>query len=130
MLTTRDATEEKEGAIHHTLNYKQLVASSMDITPDKTTAAKSFLTEAVLKNNAEKLSEELKEGQAGDVFRCVISPEACDSPVATPLPAPSPRVKPSSHPSLTLHPHLVHDFSKPPPFSCSQSWHEIAGCLP
>ncbi|KAK1877609.1 Alpha-28-sialyltransferase 8F [Dissostichus eleginoides] len=35
-------------------------------------------------------------GQAGDVFSCVISPEACHSPVATPLPAPSPRVKPSS----------------------------------
>ncbi|KAI4822454.1 hypothetical protein KUCAC02_008005, partial [Chaenocephalus aceratus] len=94
-------------AIRHTLNDEQLVASSMDITPDKTTAATSFPTEAVFKTNADKLSEELKERPATRLYR-----------------------PPPPDPSLTLHPHLVHDFSKPPPFSCSQSWHEIAGCLP
>ncbi|KAK2893545.1 hypothetical protein Q8A73_016029 [Channa argus] len=53
--------------------------------------------------------------------------------IAAPLPAPSsPRVKPSSWslPSAALHPHLVHDFSEPPPFCCSQSWHKISGCVP
>lgn len=35
--------------------------------------------------------------------------------------------RPSSPP---LHPHLVHDFSEPPPSSCPQSWHKISGVLP
>ncbi|KAF3846058.1 hypothetical protein F7725_003136 [Dissostichus mawsoni] len=41
ILCTLRKTRDPQ-AIHHTLNYKQLVASSMDITPDNTTAAKSF----------------------------------------------------------------------------------------
>lgn len=35
-----------------------------------------------------------------------------------------------SPPALhSLHPHLVHDFSEPPPSSCSKSWLEISKLL-